>query len=78
MLACVDGSDRDSAILDLALGPASRFGSHIDVLHVRFDVHGMTTGRHERQIDRLLDEPVAQLAAEAAARAQRHFKAWHA
>jgi hypothetical protein len=58
ILVCVDGTDRDRSVLDQALQIALRFDSHIDVLHVRFDVHGTTSDRHERQIDRLLDKLV--------------------
>ncbi len=78
ILVCVDGTDKDRSILDQALQVALRFGSHIDVLHVRFDVHGTTANRHERQIDRLLDKPVEHIVAETAARARRHFEEWHA
>ena len=78
ILACVDGTDKDRSVLDQALQIALRSGSHIDVLHVRFDVHGTTSDRYERQIDRLLDKPVEHIVAEAAARARRHFEEWHA
>jgi nucleotide-binding universal stress UspA family protein len=78
ILVCVDGTDKDRSVLVQALQIALRFGSHIDVLHVRFDVHGTTSDRHERQIDRLLDKPVEHIVAEAAARARRHFEEWHA
>ena len=70
LLLCVDGTDMDRTVLDQALPIALRFGSHIDVLHVRFDVHGTSVERQERQIDRLLDKPVEQLVAESAARAR--------
>src|SRR5208337_3884542 len=43
ILVCVDGTDRDRSVLDQALQIALRFDSHIDVLHVRFDVHGTTS-----------------------------------
>jgi nucleotide-binding universal stress UspA family protein len=78
ILVCVDGTDRDRSVLDQALQIALRFDSHIDVLHVRFDVHGTASDRHERQIDRLLDKPVEHIVAETAARARRHFEEWHA
>jgi len=78
ILVCVDGTDKDRSVLDQALQIALRFDSHIDVLHVRFDVHGTTSDRHERQIDRLLDKPVEHIVAETAARARRHFEEWHA
>jgi Universal stress protein family len=78
ILVCVDGTDKDRSVLDQALQIALRFGSHIDVLHVRFDVHGTTSDRHERQVDRLLDKPVEHIVAETAARARRHFEEWHA
>ena len=78
LLVCVDGTDTDRAVLDQAMPIALRFGSHIDVLHVRFDVHGASVERQERPIDRLLDKPVEQLVAESATRARKHFEAWHA
>jgi nucleotide-binding universal stress UspA family protein len=79
VLVCVDGTDKDRAVLDLALQIALRFGSHVDVLHVRFDVHGITANKgHEDLVDRLLAEPVENTVAEAAARARRHFEEWHA
>jgi nucleotide-binding universal stress UspA family protein len=72
ILAYVDGTDNDRAVLDHALQVAQRFVSHIDVLHVRFDV-----GRgYERYVDRLLDIPVERVIAEAAARASRYFEEW--
>jgi nucleotide-binding universal stress UspA family protein len=80
ILASVDGTDKDRAVLDYALQVALHFASHIDVLHVRFDVHGgasMGTG-YERRIDRLLGISVERAAAEAAMRAHRHFDEWQA
>src|SRR3974390_235325 len=56
ILACVDGTGNDRAVLEQALQVALRLGSHVDVLHVRFDVRGTTVDRQERQIDRLLDK----------------------
>lgn len=64
ILASVDGTDKDRAVLDYALQVALHFASHIDVLHVRFDVHGgasMGTG-YERRIDRLLGISVERAA----------------
>src|SRR6516165_10705233 len=58
ILVCVDGTDNDQAVLDQVLQVALRFGSHIDVLHVRFDVHGATVESQERRIDCLFDKPV--------------------
>lgn len=79
ILACVDGTDNDPAVLDHALVAALRFVSHIDVLHVRFDVRGVSTGGgDERHGDRLLDIPVERAVTEAAARARRHFEEWQA
>jgi nucleotide-binding universal stress UspA family protein len=79
ILACVDGTDKDLTALDHALQIALRFDSHIDVLHVRFDVHGITTDkRQDRQVDHLLGTPVEHVVAEAAARAHRHFEEWQA
>ena len=79
ILACVDGTDKDRAVLDRALQIALRFGSHVDVLHVRFDVHGITASKaHEDLVDRLLAQPVENTVAETAAHARRHFEEWHA
>jgi nucleotide-binding universal stress UspA family protein len=79
ILACVDGTDKDRTVLDHVLQIALRLVSHIDVVHVRFDVHGVTTDKkHERQVDHLLGKPVEQAVAEAAARAHQHFEQWHA
>jgi nucleotide-binding universal stress UspA family protein len=79
IIACVDGTEADRTVLDHALAVALRFGSHIDVLHVRFDVHGVSVGAgRERYGDRLLDVPVEHAVADAAARARRHFEAWQA
>ena len=41
----VDGTDKDQSVLNHALQVAQHFGSHIDVLHVRFDFHGASTDR---------------------------------
>jgi len=72
ILAYVDGTENDRAVLDHALEVARRFISHIDVLHVRFDA-----GRgYEPYLDRLLDLPVERAIAEAATRACRHFEDW--
>jgi nucleotide-binding universal stress UspA family protein len=77
ILACIDGTENDRAVLDHALQVAQRFISHIDVLHARFDVRGasVSTG-YERYIDRLLDIPVERITAEAATHARRHFGDW--
>ena len=77
ILAYIDGTENDSAVLDHALQLAQRFVSHIDVLHVRFDVHGVSAGtRYERYVDHLLDIPVERVIAEAARHAHRHFEEW--
>ena len=77
ILACVDGTDKDGSVLNHALQVAEHFGSHIDVLHVRFDVHGASTDRrHTPLVDRFLDIPVERAVTEAAMRAHRHFENW--
>jgi hypothetical protein len=79
ILASLDGTDKDRAVLDYALQVALHFASHIDVLHVRFNVHGASMGTgYERRMDRLLGIPVERAAAEAATRAHRHFDEWQA
>lgn len=74
ILACIDGTDNDRAVLDHALQVALRFDGHIDGLHVRFDTEGADAGRW--QADRILGPPVEAMGAEAAARARRHFDDW--
>ena len=77
ILACVDGSDNDQSVLNHALQVALHFGSHVDVLHVHFDVHGESTKkRHKPLADRFLEIPVERATAEAAVRAHRHFEKW--
>ena len=77
ILACVDGSPRDRTVLDYASQIALRFGGHIDVLHVRFDVHGKTRDKaHTGLADRMLAEPIESTVKDAAARARRHFEDW--
>jgi nucleotide-binding universal stress UspA family protein len=79
ILACVDGTDKDESVLDQALQVARRFSSHIDVLHVQFDVHGVTDEkRHEGLFDRLLADPVERATIDAAVRARSHFRDWSA
>ena len=79
ILACVDDTDKDQSVLNHALQVALHFGSHIDVLHVHFDVHGASTDkRYKPLVDRFLDIPVERAATEAAARAHRHFENWQA
>ena len=75
ILAYVDGTEKDLTVLDHALAVAQRFVSHIDVLHVRFDVRGVSAGT-ERYVDRLLDIPVEGAVTEAATQAHRHFEQW--
>jgi hypothetical protein len=77
ILACVDGTDKDQSVLNHALQVALHFGSHIDVLHVHFDVHGASTDkRHKPLVDRFLDIPIERAVTEAAVRAHRHFDNW--
>jgi nucleotide-binding universal stress UspA family protein len=77
VLTWVDGSENDWAALDYALQIAQRFGSHIDVLHVRLDVRAESSGAAaERRFDHLLGIPVERAAAESAARARSHFEEW--
>jgi hypothetical protein len=77
ILACVYGTNNDQSVLNHALQVALHFSSHIDVLHVRFDVHGASTDkRYKPLVDRFLDIPVERAATEAAVRAHRHFENW--
>src|SRR5437763_6987141 len=68
ILAWVDGTDNDLAVLEHAWQVALRFGSHVDVLHVRFDIS--TARESERDLDRLLGSSVEHTARESAARAR--------
>src|SRR5262249_28510482 len=53
--------------------------SHIDVLHVRFDVYGEALDKEpERRVDDFLGAPVERAAAEVAGRAHSHFEEWQA
>src|SRR5262249_53920126 len=57
VLAWVDGTDNDWTVLDHALQLALRFGSHIDVLHVRFDVSAAKgSGRRLDSLDISVDQ----------------------
>jgi nucleotide-binding universal stress UspA family protein len=77
ILACIDGTENDRAVLDHALQVAQRFISHIDVLHTRFDVRGASVStRYERYIDRVFAIPIERVIAEAATQARRHFEEW--
>lgn len=79
ILACVDGTDMDSAVLHYARQAAVHFCSHIDVLHVHFDVHGVTLENRTGDLfDRLLADPVEGASIEASNRARHHFKSWRA
>jgi nucleotide-binding universal stress UspA family protein len=77
VLACVDGTDNDRAVLEHALQVAQRFVSHVDVLHVRFDAQGASLGpQHVRRADPLLGAAAESAAAEAATRARQNFEEW--
>ena len=79
ILACVNGTDADESVLDHALQVALRFSSHIDVLHVQFDVYAVTDEkRYEGLFDRLMAEPVERATIEASVSARRHFREWSA
>jgi universal stress protein family protein len=79
VLACVDGAESDRTVLDYALQVAQNFVSHVDVLHVRFDVEALTVlGARDRRGDRLLGihADLEHAVANAAERAHRHFTEW--
>jgi nucleotide-binding universal stress UspA family protein len=76
ILACVDGTVTDRVVLDHATQVAQRFASHIDVLHVRFDVRGASVGPYEQRTDRLLGISVERAGTETAVHARRHFEQW--
>jgi nucleotide-binding universal stress UspA family protein len=79
ILACVDGSENDAAVLDYALQVALRFSGHIDVLNIRFDIHDLpVVNAYERYVDQFLrvSELLDHAVAASATRARRHFERW--
>lgn len=79
VLACVDGSNGDGAVLDYSLQIARQFPIHIDVLHVRLDLSKPPKrGWYTREVDLLFGvaEALEQRANEAAAQAKQGFEEW--
>jgi nucleotide-binding universal stress UspA family protein len=79
VLACVDGSSGDSAVLGYLLQIARQFPIHIDVLHVRLDLSKTPKrGWYTREVDRLfgIDEALERRANEASAQAKQGFEDW--
>jgi nucleotide-binding universal stress UspA family protein len=79
VLACVDGSSSDSAVLSYSLQIARKFPIHVDVLHVRLHLSkAPKRGWYRKEVDLLLGitEALEQRASEAAARAKKSFEDW--
>lgn len=77
LLARVDGSPSDIAVLDYALAVAAKMSAHVDVLHCRFaaaDAKRLTSFKPRAGTG--LDALVAEYANEAALRARDHFDRW--
>lgn len=77
ILARIDGSAADLAVLDYALAVAAKMAAHVDVLHCRFapaDASRLTSFRPKAGTG--LDALVAEYASEAAVRARDHFDRW--
>ncbi|MBN9050723.1 MAG: universal stress protein [Rhizobiales bacterium] len=77
ILARIDGSPADIAVLDYALMVAAKLSAHVDVLHCRFapaDATRLTSFKPKAGAG--LDALVAEYANEAALRARDHFDRW--
>jgi nucleotide-binding universal stress UspA family protein len=78
VLARVDGTKGDLAVLDGALQVARRFRGHVEALHVRFDPRDfpLVTGYGVVSDLVALTERLQQTAERMAAQARRNFEAW--
>jgi nucleotide-binding universal stress UspA family protein len=79
VLACVDGSSGDSAVLSYSLQIARKFPVHVDVLHVRLLLSkAPKRGWYRKELDLLfgIAEAIEQRASETAARAKKSFEDW--
>lgn len=80
ILARVDGTENDQAVLDSALQVATRFKGHIEALHVRFDPRDLplVTGYDMVPEVVALTETLKRTADRAAEQARSTFEAWRA
>jgi len=79
VLACVDGSSGDSAVLSYSLQIARKFPVHVDLLHVRLDLcKAPKRVWYRKEVDRLfgIAGALERRANEAAARAKKSFEDW--
>jgi nucleotide-binding universal stress UspA family protein len=78
ILARVDGTNGDRAVLDGALQVARRFRGHIEALHVRFDPRDFPLVTGYGMVPDLvaLTERLQQTAARMAEQARSNFEAW--
>ena len=78
ILARVDGTDGDHAVLAVALEVARVFGAHIDAVHVKFDTADLplVTGYGPVGDLSMLADSLQRTASESLARARRHFEDW--
>src|SRR5918992_998026 len=78
ILARIDGTKGDRAVLDGALQVARRFRGHIDALHVRFDPSDIPLVTGYGMVSDLvgLTERLQQTADRMAEQARRNFEAW--
>lgn len=78
ILARIDGTDGDQAVLDTALAVARRFDAHIDAMHIAFDARDLplVTGFGAATDLAMLVETMERTAAQSRARALASFEAW--
>ena len=78
ILARVDGTKGDQAVLESALQVARRFRGHVDALHVRFDARDLPLVTGYGMVADLvaLTERLQQTADQMAEQARRNFDAW--
>lgn len=78
ILARIDGTKSDRAVLDAALQVARRFRGHIDALHVRFDPRDLPLVTGYGMVSDLvaLTERLQQTAERMVEQARRNFEAW--
>jgi nucleotide-binding universal stress UspA family protein len=76
ILARIDGSPSDIAVLDYALAVAAKLSAHVDVLHCRFAPSDLSRLTAKPKARTGLDGLVAEYADEAALRARDHFDRW--
>jgi len=78
ILARIDGTERDAAVLAHALAAVRRFGAHVEALHVRFDPTDIPVATGYGAVVGIasLIETMAATADQAEAAARRAYQAW--